>query len=674
MTTQNRRSAFEQNLASAIQAHQSGQRSQAKAFYDKALKLNPMHAHALYLLSALLFEMGDVALALVYLEKSIAIRSPDIPTRSLMGAVYSRLGRHQEAVVEFKYVVEKGPGSKDAILNLARAQREAGKFGDAIHSFEASIKLSPPTPQILIEYGSAVEASGNKLGALEIYRSCLIQFPAYAEAYLFLCQTLMALGQDAEAEKMLKECLEKSPDNPDAIVQLGVLYNRQSRLREAEIAFRAAINLQPNEAVPQAYLASVLSSAGYVQKAEAFARRAYNLSPNNAEVLTTLGLILQTQGRTEEAMTFQQHAVAANPQFAEAWNNLGYSLQHLNQEAKAIKCYERALDLKPSFFGASTNKAQALLLLGQLSKGWPLYGNRFLQKVLASKHRDFPYREWLPSDKSNTRILLWTDQGLGDEVLYSSMIPDLIKDVSACMLECSARMVPLFQRSFPSIKVVPRKTVPVPAIEAFSPTHQKPLAGLGEIYRPDIESIPKHNGYLQSDPNLTSKLRQKYMALAKGRRIVGISWKSENPNTGRFKSIPIFEWASILSTPNVMFVSLQYSKNKNELIQELGATEREILVDDHVNALENPDDSAAQIAAVDLVVTTSNTTAHIAGALGVPVWTLIPIGLGALWYWFLRRPDSPWYPSMTLFRQDQAGQWSQVLARVHDKLSSWSAS
>jgi len=655
-------------LASAITAHQSGRRPEAAALYQAVLERNPRDAYAYYLLGAVQYEMGQPQAALSALEKSVTIKPADQPTTALLGAVYAALQRHEEAVVCFRKVAAAAPAAADAHANLGKAEAAVQRHDAAAAAFRTALRLRPSYPEALIGLATALDAGGDKQGAVNVFLDCIAQFPNQSAAYVSLAQTYMALGNEARAEEALKSCLLRFPDKAEAILLMGILRYRQVRLAEAEAYFLRVIPLAPRDALPHAYLSGVLLNLNKLDAAEASAREAYRIDPGNAEVLTNLGLVLQARGATAEAITFQRRAVGANPQMPEAWNNLGIALQHQGEFAEALSCYERAVTLKPQFHGALTNTAHALLVLGRLREGWKNYINRFDQKIMASKRRDFPYPKWTPDAGSEARLLLWTDQGLGDEVLYASMLPDILGRVGSCTLECSRRMVPLFQRSFPRLNVVPRTTPPQAAIAEAEPTHQLSLIELGEVFRPTLESIPPHRGYLKADPDLTQALRTKYQALAQGRRIVGLSWRSENPFTGQFKSVDLGQWTPVLTAPNTLFVSLQYGDTGEEIATVSKTIGIDILRDPDIDALQDPDRSAAQIAAMDLVISTSNTTVHFAGAMNVPAWVLVPTGPGSLWYWFTVRHDSPWYPSVRLFRQSRAGQWSDVIAAIVQSL------
>ena len=202
------------------------------------------------------------------------------------------------------------------------------------------------------------------------------------------------------------------------------------------------------------------------------------------------------------------------------------------------------------------------------------------------------------------------------------------------------------------------------------------MGSLPRILRRDFRQFPKHHGYLKADPARTAALRQRYAAIAGGRRIVGISWRSRNTQFGTAKSVALTDLAEILRVPGVMFVNLQYGDCADEIAtakRDLGV---DILHDTEIDSLRSLEDFFAQVAAMDLVVTVSNTTVHAAGALNVPAWLLLPRGEGALWYWFVDREDSPWYPSVRLFRQpdtpDEPSWPRDVVRRAGEDLQRWS--
>lgn len=661
-------------LARAIELHQAGQHAQAEALYLEALEARPTDPQILYLLGAVKYERKQFDQAKDFLEKSLSRRPGHTPTQSMLGALYATVGEPEKAIEYLRAVVAATPSSADAFYNLGRALLACQKYSESSKAFESSLALRPDQLKTLDSLAASLKGEGRVDAAVAIWRDCIARFVSDTRAYIALGKHYLATKQDEDAAEILSACLVQDPNCLDALLLLGNLRHRQVFLDEAEILFRRLVALKPKYAAANNYLGAVLLALGRLDEAEPCVRKAYALDPDDPEVLTNLGLVLDNRGRSDEAQSLHERATQLKPTMPEAWNNLGISQQNCGRVEQALQSYAQAVAVKPSFYGAKTNSAHALLALGRLAEGWKEYGHRFDQKFMASKRRVFPYPMWTGMPDRSARLLLWTDQGLGDEVLYTSMLQDAVARVGSCILECYPSVVPLFQRSFPDITVVGRSKIPDPKIGELKPDFQLSLIELGTFFRPTISSIPSHKGYLQPDHSLRATLRAKYEAKANGKRIVGISWKSDNPIAGHFKTIALNRWAEIFGAHNVHFVSLQYGRVEEDIAKvsaDLGAI---VFHDKDIDPLKNPDASAAQISAMDLVITTSNTTAHFAGGLNVPVWTLIPTGAGIFWYWFLNRSDSPWYPSMRLYRQQKPGDWSQPLSEVAQSLRQWASS
>lgn len=262
-------------------------------------------------------------------------------------------------------------------------------------------------------------------------------------------------------------------------------------------------------------------------------------------------------------------------------------------------------------------------------------------------------------------MLVWQEQGVGDVILYAGMIPDLLEQGARLIVECELRLVPLLARSFPQARVVMRSD-PVHALTREA-RWQSPLGSLCRWLRRHEADFPRRGPYLVPDATRVSELRKRYRELGQG-PVIGISWRSSNYKVGKQKSLSLSEWAPLLALSGATFVNLQYGDCREELLslkQDFGVT---VHHDETVNSLQDLDGFAAQVAAMDLVISTSNSTVHFAGASGVPVWTLLSRGEALLWYWFQEGEDSPWYPSMRLFRQELPGDWSGLLARVRGAL------
>jgi hypothetical protein len=318
------------------------------------------------------------------------------------------------------------------------------------------------------------------------------------------------------------------------------------------------------------------------------------------------------------------------------------------------------------------NLAVYELKRGNLSEGWEKYQSRFA----AVGWQD---RRTLPSYDgralANLSLVVWPEQGLGEQILFASLLPDVIARAGKVFIETRPRLAKVFTRSFPTAMVMAQEQddQPLPAPEGAD--CQFPLAGMAKFLRSNFTTFSRHAGYLQADPQAVATIRARYEEQAAGRCIVGLSWRSANASYGGSKSVQLLEWENLLRTPGVMFVNVQYGDSRAELEQVRKMRGIDIYEDPAIDPIGDLDAAFAQIASLDLVISTSNTAVHIAGALNIPCWVALPQGNGAFWYWFLNRDDSPWYPSLRLFRQTQdtalANWGSDVGGRLATELRRW---
>ncbi len=240
------------------------------------------------------------------------------------------------------------------------------------------------------------------------------------------------------------------------------------------------------------------------------------------------------------------------------------------------------------------------------------------------------------------------------------------------IVECDARLIPLFQRSFPKIQFLPRQIPPDPQLFDANIDYQIPMGNLGQWLRCNKDSFTAGN-YLLPCSKRVLQLKGKYRSLSNDKLLIGISWKSINRDIGKTKSTLLEDWTSVLSQDGCYFINLQYGDTKSE-IEEYVSDKKHISIyqDKEINPLTDLDGFAAQVSALDLVISTSNTTVHLAGALGQNVWTLLR--LVPSWRWMTQRTDTLWYPKMRLFRQQQLGNWSHVFDEVKQTLENYIAS
>ena len=329
--------------------------------------------------------------------------------------------------------------------------------------------------------------------------------------------------------------------------------------------------------------------------------------------------------------------------------------------SESLDCWEHLLRNSPNNPQTKLQQALTLLTQGDYSQGWDEYEWRWKAEV---RSRSFEIPEWDGESLADQSILIHAEQGVGDEIMFASCIPEFLEQVEECSIECDSRLISLFERSFPQARIFSRPinrsgTGQEPSIYF---DRQIPMGSLPRFLRRSIESFPEQKGFLIPDEKRLQKWRERFAGLGNGLK-VGISWRGgRKPDVRRSRSTSLDQWMPVLQTPGVQFINLQYRECRQELA--MYQEQNGISIHDWVDAdpVSDLDDFAAQIAALDLVISIDNATVHMAGALGVPVWTLLPFA--ADFRWMTGTDSSPWYPSMTHFRQPKPRDWKRVFDRV----------
>ena len=489
-----------------------------------------------------------------------------------------------------------------------------------------------------------------------------------AEAFHFLgiiaCQT----GKFPVAVDLIIHAIDIDSKQSSFYYSLANALRKQGKFMEAIEAYQKAIQIQLNYVDAYNNLGTIFINQNRIDDAIEAYQQAIQIQPNQGEAYYNLGNALHRQEKLEEAIEAYQQAIRIQPNYADAYNNLGVVLIDHEKLEESVQIYQKTLEIQPNHAEAHNNLAMTLLLKGDFKNGWTQYEWRRQCDNFPFEKRDFPQPFWEGTDPKDKSILVWTEQGIGDEIMFSSILPDLLNRNANVIVESDTRMVSLFQRSFPKIRFIPRQNPPNSQLLNTTVDYQTPIGSLGKWFRTDKNSfILNRNTYLRACPKKTSEIRKKYQELAKEKILIGISWKSTGINqrqtySKKKKSTLLEHWQPVLAQRNYYFINLQYGNVKQELNEFQKHNNLKIHQDDEIDSLNSLDDFAAQISALDLVISTSNTTVHLAGALGKQVWTLLPHIPD--WRWTLEREDTLWYPKMRLFRQHRIGDWSDVFQQV----------
>lgn len=467
-------------------------------------------------------------------------------------------------------------------------------------------------------------------------------------------------GDVRAAEKIYRRVLKRDPAQADALHFLGVIHRDRGELDRAIASFEAALASQPNRGDAHYDLGLAYRARAQFAQAERHLRRATEIDPTAAAAFNELGLVLRQLGRGDDAVASFQAAINRNAAFFEAYINLCNLLRYRGDMTGVRAVAEQGLAVLPDSGDLHVHRAEALFASGKLAEGWVEYAWRYRTKYQAMPDRQPDRPPWRGEALTAKKLLVWSEQGIGDVVMYASQIPELAAMAGAVTVRCPRRLVSLFGRSFASVTVESDEN----GVGESNADFQIAIADVARWLRPSFASFRKRSAYLQADPVRRQNLRRKYEGDRGARFVVGIAWRSTGVQFAAEKSIPLNQWGAILSVPNVTFVNLQYGDCRAEIAAARKGFGVEIVQDPEVDALGDLDAYAAQIAAMDLVITSSNTAAHLGGALGVPTLCLLPstYGLGRRWYWFAEQESCPWYPSVRTLVQQRPGAWLDVIA------------
>ncbi len=691
--------ALNATLNSALQCHKTGNLEQAEKLYRQVLSQSPDHPDALHLMGFLAIQKGKNEEAVILIEKAIEKKPNSAAFYANYAVALQNTGRNEKAVMAGRKALELKPDAFNTYNTLGNALSGLERLDEAIENYQKSIGLNPKIPEAHFNLGNAFRKQYKFAEAAESYKQALMLKPDYAEAYFSLGLLFICLNDsDSAANSLLQAinakndyyeayfnlgnvlmdqkktdaaiaCYEKAlktkPDYVEAYLKLGNVLYSQKEYDNASKNYQKAISLKPDFAEAYYCLGKMYSDQEKLNEAITNYEQAIKLRSDFAEAYNGIGNVFRFQGRFEDAMMRYEKALTIKPDFAEVYYNMSNIFLDQGKSEKAIENCKKALELKPDLAEAHWNMALALLTKGDLEHGWKKYEWRFLKKDAAPL--PFPQPCWDGSDLKGKKLLVCAEQGVGDEIMFASCLPEVIAQTEKCIVECDERLVPLFARSFPEAVVTERinDNNPYP-LDVSSADIKIAIGSLPQFQRTDFSRFPQKKSYLKPDMEKTDMWRNRFKGLGNGLKI-GISWRGgKEAYVKRIRSINPKQWIKLFSISGIHFINLQYGSSPDELkeiSESLGKTVHDW---DDSDPLKDLDDFAAKISALDLVISVDNSTVHMAGALGVPVWTLLPAGSD--WRWMQESEDTPWYPTMRLFRQSKFGDWKEVFEKVYRHL------
>ena len=559
-------------------------------------------------------------------EMTASHRSPNLGQALQEALTLQQHGRLREAEKIYTRVLKAVPDQFDALNLLGTVKAQRGQAGEAYRLITAALKINPRAADAWVNPGIVLHALKRDQEALESFDKVLALKPGDVDALLHRGNALLALGRAQDALAAFDEVLALMPRHAHARLNRGLALAALGRHQEAVADFEAA-------------LAS---------------------SPANPSAQYNYGISLFSLGRYAEAVAAYDRALAIASDHVKAWNNRGLALQALNRFDDALTSYCKALESQKDFADAHFNQALALLTIGDFRRGFEEYEWRWRRTGMPAHGRGRPL--WLGEYPLGGRtILLHAEQGLGDTIQFARYVPLLARTGAKIVLEVQPQLKALL-RQIEGVGAVVARGEPLPSFDVHCPLGSLPL-----VLKTEPATIPAEVPYLRADDARIAKWRPRLEALGRPRIAVAWSGNVQHMND-RNRSIPLSALAPLWSVGSVRFLAVQ---------RDLRSGDAELLADEpHVaqigTELDDFADTAAVLALVDLVITVDTSVAHLAGAMGRPVWILVPFSPD--WRWTLSGESSRWYATARLFRQPSLGDWDSVIDRLRSELQGFSRS
>ncbi len=589
--------------------------------------------------------------------RSGPVRHPAAPT--LQAEFAAALREHQagflkEAGRRYRRILAVNPHHADSLHLLGVIAQEDGELDRAVQLIERAIAINAVEAPYHANLGTARWKQGRLADAIACYCRALELRPDYAKAHFNLATVLWKQGKLPEAAACFRDSLRRKPDYAEAYDNLGSVLKEQDRPDEAIACYRTALSLRPHYPEAHNNLGTLLLAQGQPEDAIDCYRKALALRPDYHEAHCNLGIALWEQGRPDAAVACYRDALAIWPDYVDAYLNMGTALKELGRLDEAAACCREVLARDPDQPEAHSNLGIILLAQGDLAAGWREHEWRWKTPQMRRAHRDFAQPQWRGETAAGQTLLIHAEQGFGDTLQFCRYAPLAAARVSRVILEAQKPLVRLL-RGLPGVDLVVVRGEERPAFDVHCPMLSLPLA-LGTT----LATIPGGTPYLKADATLSGAWRTRLAATAAQGWRVGLVWAGNRrieskglAAVDRRRSMSPDCLAPLFELPGLHFVSLQ--KSGPEAPARFPLT-------DFMAEMEDFADTGALIANLDLVISVDTAVAHLAAALGKPVWLLDRFD--ACWRWFTGRRDSPWYPGLRIYRQPRPGDWSGVVDEV----------
>lgn len=585
-----------------------------------------------------LVALGRVDEAEAKYRQLIGIRAADAKARIGLGRLLLDAGNSDEALKVLEPLAGRDATSPEGWCLLGRAQRDARDYSSAESSLRRALELEPE------HFGSL-----KTLGGLLRRRNALL-----------------------EAEQCFRRAISQRSEDMDVRLRLGRVLLEQGRPDDAIAVWAEALQVDPGDWRPYNDIGTVFLLASRRDEARKYFEQSLERNPDSVEVLLNLARMNMETGDVVPMREFVDRAKAIAPGDVRVINAEGSA--HIEQFgrdglAEAEKIFRRVLSISPDYAPASMNLGGVLLQMGALAEGWTRYEARRELPEFGRAHAQVPLPDWQGRESGEKAVLVYQEQGIGDEMMYASCLEDLRKDVPYVTLLCSKKLEVLLGRSFPEIRTMGVDMPDIPGIVRSldrGPRVKVAIGSLPRHYRKSLDDFPPHKGYLRPDAGKTARWKQALEALGAGKK-VGLAWTGGFTWTGGMqRSMTLEMLKPLLAVPGCRFISLEYKDCQPEIAEF--AAKHGMRVEWWREAIDDYDETAALVAALDEVVSVCTAVVHLGGALGRPVHVLAPFR--PAWRYNMVEGGMPWYPSVRVYRQHSRGDWAPVVAEIARELVS----
>jgi len=576
----------------------------------------------------------------------------DIAQIMATAAEHRQEGRLDQARILYEHVLELQADHPDALHHLGLMAYEAHQWDMAQTYLKRAIITHPRVPEFYNTYGVVLAATGQLDNALLAYTQAITLRPAYTDAYNNMALTLSTQGHHLKAVEHLKQAIKHSPDSSVTYYNLANTLHHLDSDHEAIDHYQQALRLDPNLVQAHVNLAGLLQQKSRHAEAIACYKQALDVQPDQPNILHDLGNALKGCGDYDEAISTFEEALSLHSQYPQALNSLGVAYKESGQCDLAVACYDKAIALQPDYADAHWNRTLALLLKGDMTQGWSHYQVHYeaLKTKTIAPRDDHPL--WDGAPLKGQRILVRFEQGLGDNLQFIRYLPRVKQHGGTVIYEAKPALHALleeFEGIDELIEITADQKVSVECDVQIS------LMDLPRVFNTTLDNIPADVPYIKPDPKRIAAWEDTFVHPDMK---VGLVWAgSPFHRNDRNRSCQINAMAPLAHTQGVHFYGLQTG-----LAAQEAQTHPDIHFPNLGHRLQDLSDTAAAITHLDLVISVDTAVLHLAGALGKPAWGVLPYAPD--WRWLLDRDDTPWYPTLKLFRQTKPGDWTTVFDQV----------